>query len=68
MSIIKNDQISLYCHFNKIIKGPETSFQSPAVILYCKNSFVAEVTFKTDLTNTHIEVFEKLILENHILR
>ena len=28
---IKNDQISLYCHFNKIIKGPATSFQSPAV-------------------------------------
>ena len=22
-------QISLYCHFNKIVKGPETSFQSP---------------------------------------
>ena len=30
MSTIKNDQISLYCHFNKIIKGPGTSFQSPA--------------------------------------
>ena len=25
MSTIKNDQISLYCHFNKIIKGPGTS-------------------------------------------
>ena len=22
--------ILLYCHLNKIIKGPETSFQSPA--------------------------------------
>ena len=31
MSTIKNGQISLYCHFNKIIKGPETSFQSPAL-------------------------------------
>ena len=31
MSTIKNDQISLYCHFNKIIKGPGTIFQSPAV-------------------------------------
>ena len=31
MSTIKNDQISLYCHFNKIIKGPGTSFQSPAL-------------------------------------
>ena len=29
MSTIKNDQILLYCHFNKIRKGPGTSFQSP---------------------------------------
>ena len=28
---IKNGQISLYCHFNKIIKGPGTIFQSPAL-------------------------------------
>ena len=26
---MKNDQTLLYCHFNKIIKGPGTSFQSP---------------------------------------
>ena len=31
MSSNKNDQIRLYCHFNKIKKGPGTSFQSPAV-------------------------------------
>ena len=31
MSTIKNDQISLYCQFNEIIKGPGTSFQSPVV-------------------------------------
>ena len=30
MSTIKNGQIWLYCHFNKIIKGTGTSFQSPA--------------------------------------
>ena len=29
MSSIKNGQISLYCHLNKIIKRPGTSFQSP---------------------------------------
>ena len=29
MSIIKNGQISLFCHFNKIIKG--SSFQCPAL-------------------------------------
>ena len=31
MSTIKNGQILLYCHFNKIIKGPGTSFQSPTL-------------------------------------
>ena len=31
MSTIKNDWILLYCHFNKIRKEPETSFQSPAL-------------------------------------
>ena len=31
MSTIKNGQILLYCCFNKIIKGPGTSFQSPAL-------------------------------------
>ena len=31
MSVIKNGQNSLYRHFNKIIKGPGTSFQSPAL-------------------------------------
>ena len=31
MSIIKNDQILLYCHFDKIIKGSGTSFHFPAL-------------------------------------
>ena len=31
MSTIKNGQILLYCHFNKLIKGPGTSFQSQAL-------------------------------------
>ena len=31
MLTIKNGQILLYCHFAKIIKGPGTSFQSPAL-------------------------------------
>ena len=34
MSTVKNGQISLYFHFNKIIEGPETSFQSLSL---CKN-------------------------------
>ena len=31
MSTIKNGQIRPYYHFNKIIKGPGTSFQSPSL-------------------------------------
>ena len=31
MSTIKNGQISQCCNFNKIIKGPATSFQSTAL-------------------------------------
>ena len=31
MATIKDGQISFYCHFNKIIKGSEASFQSPAL-------------------------------------
>ena len=31
MSAMKNGQILLYCHYTKIIKGPGTSFQSPAL-------------------------------------
>ena len=31
MAIIQNGQISQYCNFNKIKKGPGTSFWSPAL-------------------------------------
>ena len=31
MSNNNNDQISLHFYFNKIIKGPGTSFQPPAL-------------------------------------
>ena len=31
MSTIKNGQISLYCHFNKIMKGRGISFRSPTL-------------------------------------
>ena len=31
MSTIKNGHILVYCHFNKFIKVPETSFQSAAL-------------------------------------
>ena len=31
MATNKNGHILLYCNFNEIIKGPGTSFQSPAL-------------------------------------
>ena len=38
MSTIKDDWISLYCRFNKIIKGPGTSVESPALSqIYVRN-------------------------------
>ena len=54
MSTIKNGQILLYCHFNKIIKEPGTSsslqHSAKNTLEMCcfmtKNSLVAEVTFK----------------------
>ena len=33
VSTIKDGQILPYCHFNKLIKGPGTSFQSPDTTL-----------------------------------
>ena len=40
MSDIKKGLISLYCHFNEILKGPGTSFQSPALCHnYVRNVF-----------------------------
>ena len=40
MSIIKNGQILLYFYFNKDIKEPRTSFQSPVLSQkYVRNVF-----------------------------
>ena len=40
MSAIKNGQISLCCHFKKIIRGPGTDFQSPTLSQkYAKNVY-----------------------------
>ena len=44
MSTIKNDQILLYCHFNKIIKEPWTSFQSLASAKNILEMFVMQHT------------------------
>ena len=53
---MKNDQISLYCHFHKIIKGPGTSFQSPVLSQnYVRNVFHTAYSYlaKFDCDSTY---------------
>ena len=52
---MKNGQILIYCHFNKIIKGPGTSFQSPAL---SQTSTICGNTYD-DVTIFEICVFHK---------
>ena len=47
MSTIKNGQISLYCHFNEIMKEPGTNFQSPAL----SQNYVRNVSYSTLLVD-----------------
>ena len=53
MTTMKNGQISLYCHFNKIIKRSGTSYQSPAL----SQKHVRNVchTAHYDLTKFHFD-------------
>ena len=55
MPTLKNGQISLYCHFIKIIKGPGTSFKSPALSQYlvrtvCHTAYQYLTKFHVDST------------------
>ena len=61
ISTIKNGQISLHCHFNKIIKGPGTSFQSPAlsqkyVINVCHTAHYSVTKFHFDGSENSKEI------------
>ena len=72
MSTIKNGQISLYCHFNKIIKGPVTSFQSPAFKRYkhkCNVHYVAMPMMTSQILRSadFIEIQKSRYLENETL-
>ena len=59
MSTIKNSQMLLYCHFNKIIKEPGTSFQSPELVSSpqhsAKNMSEIFVIQHTYLTKFHFD-------------
>ena len=55
---MKNGQVSLYCCFNKIVKGLGTSFQSSAL---SQNMFVIRNVFHTAhlyLTKFHFDSIE----------
>ena len=61
MPTIKNSQTSRYCHFNKIIKWPGTSFQSPAPTQRCslykktqKSRYLENETFFLQIKNSLI--------------
>ena len=64
MLTIKNGQISLFCHFNKMVKGPGTSFQSPAlgrkhVRNVCHNAQYYLTKFHFDSTQDSTEISVK---------
>ena len=59
MSTIKNGQIRLYYHFNKIMKGPGASFQSPVLNQnYVRNVFHTAPKY---LTKFHFDSTSKEI-------
>ena len=54
MSTLKNGWISFYCHFNKITKGPGTSFKSPG--------------FKRNKHNCNLHYAAMLMMTSQILK
>ena len=59
MSTIENGDISLQCYFNKIIKGPGTSFQSLAL----KQKHVTNVDSTQDSSkNKHKCNFHQIVM------
>ena len=66
MSTIKNSQISLYFHFKKIMKGPRTSFQSPA--LNQKMYQFDSTCFKRNKHNCNFHYVTRSMMASHILK
>ena len=71
MTTIKSGQISLYCHFNKIIKGSGTSFQSPVstqkhiIVCHTTHQYLTKVHF--DWAQDSKEIAEVLLpLSNYV--
>ena len=63
MSNMKNEQISLYCRFNKIIKRPGTSFQSLALnqkhiknVCHKAHEYLTKFHFNSTLDSKEISI------------
>ena len=81
MSTIENDQISPYCRFNKIIKGPGTSFQSPNIesktgykylsdskLIFDQVSFWQDLGFKRNKHKSNFHYAVMLMMRSQILK
>ena len=63
MLTIKNCHISLFCHFNKIIKEPRTSFQSPILsqkyvrnVCLTTHQYLTKITFQSAQDSKEISI------------
>ena len=77
MSAIKNGQNSLYCHLDKVINGPDASFQSLALgrkhvtnVCHTSHYYLAKFHFSSteDSKETKISVNFHAIMTSHILK
>ena len=74
MSTIKNGLISVYCHFNKIIKGPGTSSSSPALsqkhvtLLFDQFSFSQCLGFRRNKHNCNFHYIAMPMVTSQILK
>ena len=70
MSTIKNGQISLYCYFKEIMKGPGTSFQYPALsqkhvrnVCHAPHQYLTEFHFDSTQDSKEISTSVTSILQ-----
>ena len=68
MLTIKNGQISLYCYFNKIIKGSGTSFQFPGLSQTHARNVCHYLGFKRKKHNRNFHYVAMSMMRSQILK
>ena len=68
MLTIKNGQISLYCHFNKIIKGSGNSFQFPGLSQTHARNVCHYLGFKRKKHNCNFHYVAMSMMRSQILK